>query len=168
MSFQLILGSLLVLHLVGIILMAGLTLFHFFTLSSLNRYLLTDQARALSLIDEFIRLSPWIGIGGMLIILSGTGMVLELKEGVTQALWFKCKMPLVAIMVLNGAWLAKRFSHQLQHLMEPARTGALVNPPTGRTEQLAIKQAQFKLRLIYTIQVLLILAIFTLSIFKFQ
>jgi hypothetical protein len=169
MSFQLILESLLVLHLVGIVLMAGITLFHFFTLSSLNKHLLTDRDKSMSLLEEFIRLSPWIGIGGMLIILSGTGMVWELKEGVTQALWFKCKMPLVAIMILNAAWLSKRFSHQLQHLLGVSRMGGLSTDASAAiAPENALQQAQFKLRMIYTIQVLLMLVIFTLSIFKFR
>jgi hypothetical protein len=159
MSLQLILGSLLVLHLAGITLMAGLTLFHFFTLNGLNKYLLTDNVRSLSIIEEFNRLSPWIGIGGM---------VLELKQAVTLAIWFRVKMPLVAIMIINGAWLSKLLSHRIHRELKSRVEHSRATHSSADSSSNKSAQALNRLRVIYTIQVLLILVIFTLSIFKFQ
>jgi hypothetical protein len=153
MSFQIVLSSLLVLHLAGITLMAGITLSHFFTLQSLNKNLMTDRVRSLSIVEGLNRLSPLIGVGGLLIILSGSGLVMELKDAVAQAIWFKLKMPLVAIMIINGAFLSKRMGHRLQQLLMDDRPG---------------NQALSRLRLIYSIEVLLICIIFILSIFKFR
>ncbi len=129
MTFQSLLNLYLVLHITGLTIMAGAVLADFSLSARINKYLSTDKRRALILLEASAGLAPLIGAGALLLILTGTGMVVELKSAVTQALWFRVKMPLVVLVVLNGTVVAR--------------------PPTLR------------------LQLLLFVAIFVLSIFKF-
>src|SRR5580698_4753551 len=95
------------LHITGFTIMAGAVLADFSLSTRVNRYLSTDKGRALILLEASAGLAPLIGAGALLLILTGTGMVIELKSAVTQAMWFRIKMPLVLLVVLNGTVMAR-------------------------------------------------------------
>ena len=146
----------LLLHITGFTIMAGAVLADFTLSARLNRYLLTDKGRALILLEASASLAPLIGIGAVLLILTGTGMVIELKSAVTQALWFRIKMPLVLLVVLNGTVLARPATLRLKKLL---LDGTPVTAGIGRLRN--------RRSVIYILQLLLFVAIFILSIFKF-
>jgi hypothetical protein len=58
----------------GFTIMAGAVLADFTLSARLNRYLPTDKARALILLEASAGLAPLIGAGALLLILTGTGM----------------------------------------------------------------------------------------------
>ena len=146
----------LLLHITGFTIMAGAVLADFTLSARLNRYLLTDKGRALILLEASASLAPLIGIGAVLLILTGTGMVIELKSAVTQALWFRIKMPLVLLVVLNGTVLARPATLRLKKLLLDG------TPATAGIGRLRNRRS-----VIYILQLLLFVAIFILSIFKF-
>ncbi len=83
-------------------------------------------------------------------------MAIELKGAVTQALWFRIKMPLVLLLVLNGTVMARPNGLRLKQLLLDE------TPDNG-----GIGQLRNRRRAIYLFQLLLIVTIFVLSIFKF-
>jgi hypothetical protein len=144
------------LHITGFTIMAGAVLADFSLSTRVNRYLSTDKGRALILLEASAGLAPLIGAGALLLILTGTGMVIELKSAVTQAMWFRIKMPLVLLVVLNGTVMARPATLRLKKLLldeTPAPAG--------------IGHIRNRRRAIYILQLLLFVAIFILSIFKF-
>lgn len=156
MNFQTLLNLYLVLHITGFTIMAGAVLADFSISARLNKYLSTDKGRALILLEASAGLAPLIGAGTLLLILTGTGMVIELKSAVTQALWFRVKLPLVLLVVLNGAVLARPATLRLKKLLLDGNAGSdSIDPIRNRR------------RAIYILQLLLFVAIFILSIFKF-
>jgi hypothetical protein len=157
MTFQTTLATLLVLHVIGLAMMAGAVLADFSLRSRFNTLLLTDKTRALTLLEGSAALLPLIGGGALLLILSGTAMVIQLKSAVTQMVWFRVKMPLVILLVLNGSVLARRLGLRLHRLLSVETDGN-----TSR-----IVALQSRLRLVYVLQLFLFLSIFVLSIFKF-
>jgi hypothetical protein len=160
MTFQTTLASLLVLHVIGVVMMAGAVLADFSLQTKFHKYLLTDRARALTLLEGSAALLPLIGGGALLLIGSGTAMAIQLKSAVTQMLWFRVKMPLVILLVLNGSVLARRLGTQLNKLLSVAETAT-----GGNTNRIVAVRS--RLRLVYVVQLLLFLSIFILSIFKF-
>ncbi len=158
MDFQKTLASLLVLHLIGLVMMAGAVLADFSLRTRFNKYLLTDRPRALTLLEGSAALLPLIGGGALLLILTGTAMVIQLKGAVTQMVWFRIKMPLVILLVLNGSVLARRLGAQLYKLLSTQESAGNTN---------SIVAVRSRLRLVYIIQLLLFMSIFVLSIFKF-
>ena len=185
MTFQTTLASLLVLHVIGLVMMAGGVLADFSLRTRFNKYLLTDRVRALTLLEGSAALLPLIGGGALLLILSGTAMVIQLKSAVTQMVWFRVKMPLVILLVLNGAVPARRLGTQLFRLLS-AGTGAGgssggfagAGGSSGRSagtggdtsrdgDTSRIVAVRSRLRLVYVVQLILFLSIFVLSIFKF-
>ena len=183
MAFQTTLASLLVLHVIGLVMMAGGVLADFSLRTRFNKYLLTDRVRALTLLEGSAALLPLIGGGALLLILSGTAMVVQLKSAVTQMVWFRVKMPLVILLVINGAVPARRLGLQLFRILSAgteaggsssriAVTGADGSAGTGGNTSREgntsrIVAVRSRLRLVYVVQLILFLSIFILSIFKF-
>ena len=97
----------LVLHLVGFTMMAGAVLADFSINARLNKYLFTDKGRALVLLEGSLGLPRLTGIGAALLVLTGTAMTILLKDAVLQMTWFRIKMPLVLLIILNGIALAR-------------------------------------------------------------
>jgi hypothetical protein len=150
-----LLQLLLVLHITGFTLMAGTIVADFTIGRRLNRYLLTDKGKALSILEGTAGLPLLIGIGTILLLSTGIGMVAIFREAVTSMLWFRIKMALVLIVMVNGIALARPTTMKLRNVLaQDAGTGP-------------IDMLQNKLRIIYLLQMLLFLVIFTLTVLKF-
>jgi hypothetical protein len=147
----------LVVHLVGFTMMAGVVLADFSINARLNKYLFTDKGRALVLLEGSLGLPRLIGFGAALLVLTGTAMTILLKDAVLQTTWFRIKMPLVLLIILNGVALARPNALKLKRLLIEGDLAA--NPRIGRIRD--------RLRAIYILQLILFAIVFVLSIFKF-
>lgn len=147
----------LVLHLVGFTMMAGAVLADFSINARLNKYLFTDKGRALVLLEGSLGLPRLIGIGAALLVLTGTAMTILLKDAVLQMTWFRIKMPLVLLIILNGVALARPNALKLRRLLTEDTSAG--NTRIGRIRD--------RLRAIYILQLILFATVFVLSIFKF-
>jgi len=98
-----------------------------------------------------------IGIGGMLTILTGISMV-ALLHGIVEAhLWFRVKMILVLLIILNALLFARPQNRRLKRLL--STTNEVNNELTS------IKP---RMDLYYTLQLVMLFSIFVLSVFKFD
>lgn len=146
---------LLVLHITGFTMMAGSIVADFTINRRLNRYLITDKGKALHILEGTTGLLALVGAGALLLIATGMGLVAIFREAVTSMLWFRIKMVLVLIVVLNGVVLARPTSMKLRNVL-------VQNSAAGPIE--ALKN---RLRNIYVLQMLLFMVIFVLSVFRF-
>lgn len=147
----------LVLHITGFTMMAGTILADFAVSRKLNRYILSDKSKAVTILETTAGFARLIGIGAALLIVTGIGMVIIFKGVVAQMLWFKIKMVLVLLIILNGTLVLQRGSNRLKQLLQPDDPHQ-----NGRINALKNQLSTF-----HILELLLFLAIFILSIFRF-
>jgi hypothetical protein len=155
MSFQTTLALLLVAHIIGLTMMVGGVLASFALNRGIHKSIYTDTARALTLMDGARILAPIIGLGAMLLIVSGTIMTIQLKSIVTQALWFRVKMPLIVVLILLQTLVGRPAMVKMGKLLAQGSKAQTVIPLNARV------------RVTYLIQLFILTGIFVLSIFKF-
>jgi len=151
-----LLQILLVLHIVGFTIMAGTVLADFSINRRSNKYLLSDKLKALSILEATALFPALIGIGVGLIISTGIGMVIILKGAVTGMLWFKVKMILVLLVIVNGAGPLRRNAVNMRLLLS-GNTG----DNNGRILSLKSRMTVF-----HSVQLIFFIIIFVLSIFR--
>src|ERR1700744_141913 len=117
MTSQAFLNLDLVLHITGFTMMAGTILADFAVSRRLDKYILSDKAKAITILDTTAGFGRLIGIGAGLLILTGLAMVSIFKGGVTQMLWFKIKTVLVLLVILNGTLILQRGTKTLKTLL---------------------------------------------------
>lgn len=152
-------NSFLVLHVIGITVMAGTSFIDFLTLRSLRKALETDLVASRVIEGSLYKLQRYLGIGLLLILISGIGMMAQLHEVWGAQLWFKVKMGVLLLIILNGLGLRRVLGTKLRR--------ALAGPlPDERTD--SIEAVSSSLTIVQTVQLLLFIIIYTLSIFKFN
>jgi len=156
MNSQTLLSLYLVLHISGFTLMGGTIIADFAVYRRLNKYLITDKNKALTMLESSAIFPVLISIGAALLIITGVSMVIVIP-GFTGMLWFRIKMILVLFIILNGALMARPAGTRLKKsLLE-----------NTNADNAKIEGLKNKLSIIYISQLILLLVIFTLSVFKF-
>ena len=145
----------LVLHITGFTLMAGTIAADFAINRRLGKYLLTDKSKAMSMLEGAGGFPVLIGIGGLLLLTTGIGMVIVFKGAVAGMLWFRIKMILVVLVILNGSLVLRKQAGRLKILL--AENG-------GNNQILALSRT---MSIFHVIELLLFLIIFFLSVFQF-
>lgn len=151
-----LLQILLVLHIVGFTIMAGTVLADFSINRRSNKYLLSDKLKALSILEATALFPALIGIGVGLIISTGIGMVIILKGAVTGMLWFKVKMILVLLVIVNGAGPLRRNAVNMRLLLSG-------NTGDNNGHILSLKS---RMTVFHSVQLIFFIIIFVLSIFR--
>jgi len=148
----------LVAHLTGLTLMAGTTISEYITFKTFRKMSDPREEKALSLLHLIKKLSALLGIGAALLILSGTGLFIITGGAFIHQFWFKVKLILIAVLILNGFLVGGKQESKL-------KTGISEN--SGHfNEQLS--KAISKLNMFYKVQMGIFLIIIVLSIFKFS
>jgi hypothetical protein len=139
-------------HITGISLAAGTTVISFFVNRRFWKYCSAEKAKALTLMELATRFQRFIGIGIGLLILSGIYMVYFTKGAFGQQLWFRIKMVLVVLAIINNVVIQ-----------------IFVKRVMGRlTAGVSLNSLQQKITAYYLLQLVLFLAIFILGVFKFN
>jgi hypothetical protein len=153
-----LLPTLLSLHLMALVLMAGTTLVDFITLRSFWRMFEKQREKATGLLDATASYSRMIGIGAAILILTGFGMMFITRGVFGEQLWFRIKFVFVILLVANGLLVGRRLGFRLRKTVSGA---GLINPGT-------IMQVRKKMFRFHTSQLLIFIIIILLSIFKFN
>ncbi|MBZ4192081.1 hypothetical protein [Niabella beijingensis] len=114
MNTLLIRRIILVLHVTGIVVMAGTTMIDCLTFNTFWTLADADQRRATGLIPLMARYGTFIRSGAITIILTGIVLLVLDKQVLWSRLWFKIKMILVAALILNGLLIGNRQGHRLR------------------------------------------------------
>jgi hypothetical protein len=152
-----LLNVLLVLHVVGFTTMAGTVLADFTINRRSNKYLTSDKPKALSILEGTDLFPRLVGMGVGLLAITGICMVIILKGAVTSMLWFRIKMILVLLLVINGTGPMRKNAVNLKLLLSD-------NTGNNNGRILALKS---RMTVFHSIQMILFLAIFVLSVFRF-
>ena len=147
----------LVFHITGFTMMAGTIIADFSIGLRLNKYLLSDKARAAAMLESAAGFPRLIGLGALLLLVTGIAMVILFKGVVAGMLWFKIKMVLVVLVALNGALVIRRQEWRLKDLLLENSSGHNRN----------IRTLKRTMSVFHLIEIGLFLAIFLLSVFQF-
>lgn len=147
---------LLVMHLCGLTLMAGTTVTAFVTFRAFIKRLKKGE-EVTGLLKLLTTLAPVKGIGGILLILSGVGLMLITRGVFLQMLWLQLKLFLILLLPLNEILIGNR---QLKKLNR-----AFIENSTDKT---VIKTIVPSMTVFYTVQLILFWGIIVLAVFKFN
>ena len=147
----------LVMHLSGLVCMAGTTVTEYVLFCSFKRlYKKKGEAS-----QEILQLMSGLGIillaGGVLLVLSGIGLVSITKGFYLHQLWLRLKLLLILLLPLNGMLVG---SPQINKLKK------LLSGPEIENHLFTAEPAMTKLTIFYTVQILMFLAIMILAVFK--
>jgi hypothetical protein len=148
----------LVIHLTGLALMAGTTVSEYVTLKAFRKILSAGNEKAMSLLQLMKKLSVLLGLGVALLILSGTGMFIITGGAFIHQFWFKVKLILILVLILNGFLVGSRQELKLM---------TSINENGGRLNE-QLSKAVSNLSTFYKIQMGIFFIIIVLSIFKFS
>lgn len=155
MSSSTLLQTLLVLHISGFVTLAGTVVADTAIYSRVKKHLLTDKGKASVMLDGSALFPILIRISAIVVIITGMGMV-GIVHAFTDMLWFRLKMLMVVGIIINGAVVGRSLMAKLRRMM----AGNIA-------DNVEMEKIQSRLNLMYTVQLILFLIVFTLSVFKF-
>ena len=153
MNTMILLNIFLIAHLTGLALMAGTTVADTVTFNTFSKGFQRDGTPSLTLLALMDKFSALLGIGAALLIISGTGMMIITHGAFAHQIWFKIKLALILILILNGFLFGGRQKLKLKK-----------NLDTGDQAESAMRNIQ----LFFLVQLAIFLTIILLSIFKFN
>ena len=153
-----LLQILLALHLSGLVIMAGTTVVDYITYRTFWK--LTDQgdkksAGLLPLMDKY---GGVVRTGAAVLILTGIGMMILVKGAWGEQLWFRVKMGLVVMLVLNGMLAGNKQGLKLRQMIAAGSPDFL-----QQTAGIRVKLNRF-----YLIQLSIFVIIIFISVIKFD
>ncbi len=147
----------LTLHLTALVVFAGTTLIDYLAYLSLFKSFGQNE-RPEPLLNIMAKLPMVGGIGAAILILSGIGMM-ALTHGVFgEQLWFRIKFGIVILVILNGLLVGRRQGSKLRRIL--AISGWMLTAEVSRIKS--------RLNGFYLLQLMLLLLIIFLSVFKFN
>jgi len=150
----------LVAHIVGITIMAGTTFIDFITFKQFWKILSGDKAKSLVIEDILYKLQRFIGIGMLVIIISGVLMMVYLHQVWGQQTWFRVKMGMLILIVINGLVIRRRMGSGLKKLLSEGSSGSSFNAKLSGLRR--------NITTVHLFQMLFFTIIFVLSVFKFN
>lgn len=151
----------LVTHVVGITIMAGTTFIDFVTFRAFWNAFRIDLTKGLVLETYLYKLQRFLGIGMLLILVSGVLMMVRLHEVWGAQIWFRIKMGILLLIIINGLGLRRVLGSQLKKVLNGENVGE-----ESITEKWQVLKRNFMS--VQLIQMLLFIIIYILSIFKFN
>jgi hypothetical protein len=146
----------LVTHVIGLTIMAGATFIDYITFRRLCKVFQEDNAKASVLEDYIYRLQRFIGIGILVILLSGITMMVKLHEVWGAQLWFRIKMGVLLLVIINGLGIRRMLGSRLRKIM------------IGNIQDQQFQRIRQSLTIVQVIQMGLFVIIYVLSVFKFN
>lgn len=148
---------LLVMHLSGLVLMVGTTVTEMVMFRSFVGLLKKQDKAAVSLFGLLSGLGRIILVGGVVLVLSGVGLMI-ISEGVyLQQLWLQVKLGLILLLPLNGLLVGNPQMKQVRNSLLAEGVGL----------RLGVQPAVRKLTKFHCVQLAVFLTIVILAVFKF-
>lgn len=149
----------LVLHIAGLTTMAGTTLVDYVLFQQFWKQVTKDRAGSLAVNETMSRLPMLLGIGMILLIVSGVTMMAVTNGAFGEQVWFRIKFALVVAIIINGVAVGRRQGIKLKKLLSAER---------ARGSEAGLLQIKRTIRLFHLVQLILFVVIFILSVFKFN
>ena len=145
----------LVLHITGFVLLGGTTLMSFIISRQLWNYLQTDLTKAITINAATLNFERITRIGAVLTSLSGILMAIILWPVVSKQPWFRIKMVLVILIILNSIFFARPQMGRINKILA-------AHPNSAEWSYVKSRMNSY-----YTLQLLMLFTIFVLSAFRF-
>lgn len=156
---QNIYSTILVVHVAGITLMAGTAFVDLFMFRLFWKRYPENNEQGLVVENIMFRLQRFMGVGMLLILLSGIGMMAYLHQVWGQQLWFRIKMFVLILIIINGLGLRRVLGTKLRRILD--------TDPSANIG-LLLSKVRLRMTIVQYLQLLLFIVIFTLSVFKFN
>lgn len=154
---NLLLHTGLLLHICGISLMVGMAIAGFVIYHRLFILLAIDKNNGASLMATAGLFSKLQMLGGLLIVLGGVLMMIAFSGIIMGELWFKIKLSLLLLLILNMPLTFRPASIRLRRFLNAA------DPDPSD-----LAKARQLVNRFYILQLLIFISIFMLSIFRFN
>jgi len=151
----------LVCHITGIAMMVGGTLANFVAMAQLWKFLPADKSKAQVVVKAIARFPIVQGLGGFLIILGGTLMMIFFHGLPMHQAWFHVKLLLLLLLILNAVVTAWPANVLLKQILSS-------KPEHGADEEQMTLKAKRRITLYHTLQLVFFLLIFIVSVTRFD
>jgi hypothetical protein len=147
-----------VLHIVGIAAAAGMSVIDLVIFRHFWKIYPQHTGEGLAIERLLLRLQRVTAIGMMLIVVSGVIMMYYLHTVWGPQLWFRIKMGVLLLIIINGLALRRRLGNRIHARVAAEPNGLWIEHSTLRPGITTIQLIQF----------VLFVVIFTLSVFRFS
>ena len=113
------------LHLTGLIMIAGTTLIDLVIFKQFWRQYIIDREKGIMIMQTISKLPTFMAIGGIVLILSGVGMMAVTHGIFDTFLWFRIKMIILVLLVLNIVLIGRRGRTKLRKAIMITNQGAI-------------------------------------------
>lgn len=111
---QLIVRGLVALHIIGIVMMAGTTMIDYLTFKTFWKLADHGNERSLGLIPLMARYGALIRTGAITLMLTGIALFILQKTDWLHQFWFKVKLGLFFLLLLNGLFVGNTQGHKFR------------------------------------------------------
>lgn len=160
MSTLIFYHTVLVLHITGLVMLAGTVLVDYVLANQFWKQYAIDKQKGLAVCEAMLKLQRLPAIGGILLILSGITMMVLTHGAYGGQTWFRIKMVLVILIIINAIAFRRRQGVKLSRL--------LVEKTPRQNMDAELLKVKSNLRLFHLSQNVLLITIFVLSVFKFN
>ena len=150
----------LVLHIIGITLMGGATVMDYLGFRKFWQVLKNDRQGSILFLEIGTTYQRLMGIGMLLIIISGITMMAYMHAIWGEQIWFRIKFVLLLVIILNGLGIRRILGNKLKkelHVIDPDADVILT-----------FSKFKGKIFAVHSLQLFLFVAIYILSVFKFN
>ncbi|CAL1517463.1 hypothetical protein [Chitinophaga sp. MM2321] len=146
-------------HIVGITMMAGTTFVDFIAFKQSGKVFASDKTKSPAMEDMLSGLQKIIGIGMLLILISGILMMVYMHQVWGEQTWFRVKMGILLLIIINGI---------IRRRMGTGWKKLLAGTPSDPGFDTKLSRMKSNITTVQVLQLLFFLVIFTLSVFKFN
>ena len=150
----------LVAHIAGITIMAGATFIDFMAFRQFRMVYPNEKAKGFVIGEMLFRLQKLIGIGMLVILISGVFMMFYMHQVWGQQIWFRIKMGILLLIIINGLIIRRRLGSRLKNL--------LAGGSADRDFTTKLSRIKSNMTKVHIFQILFFVTIFVLSVFKFN
>jgi len=147
-------------HIVGFTMMAGTTFVDFIVVKQFWKQFAIDKQRGQAVSEAVSKFPVLFSAGFILLVISGVSMMYITHGAFGEQIWFRVKFGLIILILINGIGVGKRQGTRLRNLLTEDVPGENIK------ERLLSIRRNFSL--FHISQLALFLAIFVLSVFKFN
>lgn len=119
------------LHLTGIVMMVGTTIAGISTHLRFQKLLIREKDKAFMALKATDRFPALRGAGAALVLLGGVIMMVGYNGVIMQLLWFKIKLVMIALIILNQLFFGMSLVRKLKSESDPAAIATTVKKLTA-------------------------------------
>ena len=159
----------LIIHIVGITLMAGTTLVEYLLTKHFWKLYASDRSKAITSNENGFNFHLLVNIGVIMLILSGVTMLVVFQGAFAKQIWFQIKIGLIIIIAINGSVFGRGQDMKLKRLISLEKLNFQHRHSPGQeNREEDLTRVKHRLDLFYISQLSMFLTVFTLSVFKFN